>query len=116
MKEILYIGEVTWHEAIELAESLGMILPNAELMIKIYRFMSAQDGVYPSIPMTSTPYQYNTDNYVLPVDLPIETLQDKNSTFRDSKDTPRKCYLVPKDMTETDIDTFNFRFNILNKP
>ena len=90
-------------------------------MSKILRFLQGQGDIlgYKILPhqfITSTTYQYNIYNFVLPTDKPITELQTPNNWSHQSKTNICKVYAVSPDMTETDIDTFNFYFEDATSP
>jgi hypothetical protein len=117
-KKIAYLGELTWDEAMDKASGLGLIVPNHLLMVKILKVLDyfpdlASHRKLPSQFNTSTTYQWNTSKFVLPVDKDIFELQNSDSVENSSKSIKRHAYAVSPDMTETDIDMFNFNFSTL---
>jgi hypothetical protein len=115
MKKITYLGELTWHEAIDKATELGMDIPNYSLMNRIFEFIKNKEvkhgyTIVPSQFITSTTYKWNTSKFVLPVDKDIFELQNSDSVENSSKSIKRKAYAIEKGTTETDIDTLNFYF------
>lgn len=112
---------MTWNEAIDSAMAIGLVVPNHFIMNKILRFLQGQEDIlgYQILPhqfITSTTYVWNTRKFVLPVEKDIFELQHSDSVENSSKSIKRKAYAVSPDMTETDIDTFNFYFEDATSP
>jgi hypothetical protein len=111
-KPIIYLGEMTWEEAIDKASEMGMKVPTASLMCKILDIMKLE-GMSPTMPslmQTSTTYQWKTSNHVFAVNKPIQDLQQSDAVENGSKKALLKVYVVTPDMSEDDLYFGNYYF------
>ena len=112
-KGIVYLGELTWREAIDEAAHIGLIIPSSRIMMRIIEAFRSDIDYYPNDEryITSTTYMNSTSRFVLPTNKNV--LQIKNNDT-EMKDVKRKAYAVSSDISELDIMTHNYEifFNL----
>lgn len=109
MKEIRYLGKLTWDQAIDRATELGMVVPDYSTMSKIID-LKTEGTKLKAMHISSTTYQWNISKYVFPSEKPIQELQSPEAVENGSKNIPRHAYAVTPGTTETDVMSGNIYF------
>jgi hypothetical protein len=102
-KKVVYLGEMTWNEAIEKAIDMGMRIPGERFMGLLLRHMDIKNYSLPTSDFLTSTVRQSDHRLFKP-----RPMSNSDVSVYDRNTYIGKAIAVPTDMTEEDILSGNF--------